>query len=199
MYAEGPHPNEQDLYNTGVYHLLQYNTKRKGEASTGTLSENDTQPDLENQLESPLTSHNPPVPVTSRTPEMTSEMSMTSATSPVMSEMRELPVLPVSSDVSPEPSTPMISKLTSMWSVAVTTSVLPEVAMSPQRSDVQAREREGVKHCSPADQVDTWLRHPGNCSRYFVCSGGQVCTSTVVLLFLLLWLWLWLFLVLLLA
>ncbi|KAK7480027.1 hypothetical protein BaRGS_00028760 [Batillaria attramentaria] len=29
--------------------------------------------------------------------------------------------------------------------------------------------------CRAQEQVDTWLRHPANCSRYFVCSGGQKC------------------------
>ena len=28
--------------------------------------------------------------------------------------------------------------------------------------------------CRADRQVDTWLRHPANCSRHFVCSGGQV-------------------------
>ena len=31
--------------------------------------------------------------------------------------------------------------------------------------------------CHAGEQLDTWLRHPANCSRYFVCSGGQVSTE----------------------
>ena len=40
-------------------------------------------------------------------------------------------------------------------------------------------ERTRVKDqllCHAGKQLDTWRRHPANCSRYFVCSGGQVST-----------------------